>query len=467
MWWVCNCLFTWGDTVKFTKNSSGYDYLKEIKGGAEKEADQLKNKILTAKNTEEIYDISGKKYYISRDMSLKDIPSELNFGDAVLFERGGLWRIAWHEGLNFPEGITVGAYGVGDKPKFYGSVDNYADNSKWEKVGENLYKHNLHGGNAGIMVFDGVAALGVKKWNLEDVKSNYDFFYEGGTEDLYFYYEGNIGEDFKSIEIGQRENIITVKSHCTVDNLCIKYSGSHGIVGDAASKGVTVTNCEVGMLGGSMQFGTTRFGNGIELQLGAENALIKNNYVYQCYDAGITFQSWTSAGLESLYHDIDISENLIENCCYGIEYFTTNKDLSGLYSEYKNISFNANIIRFSGYEWSELQRPDPWMRSHLRGGNWAYMDYCENFRISDNIFDVCDASMVFWWWHDETKNFIHPEPHQGLTVENNTFYQGLTPEKRCMTFHKNIPVYASNEEEFINAVKLFDKNPKKTVWFEK
>ncbi len=450
--------------MKTTYNSSNYDYLSKISGGAEYEAEMLKSKILSAPNTEEIYDIKGKKFYISKDMSLKDMPSDLKSGDAVLFERGGLWRIAWREGINLPSGVTMGAYGVGDKPKFYGSLKNYADNSLWEKVGENLYKLFLHGGNAGIMVFDDVAALGVKKWSLNEVKQNYDFFYEGETEDLYFYYDGDIENDFKSIEIGQRENLITLNSGCTVDNLCVKYTGSHGIVGVTASENVSITNCEVGMLGGSMQFGTTRFGNGIELQLGAKNALIKNNYVYECYDAGITYQSWSSAGRESHYHDIEISENLIEKCCYGIEYFTTNTEGCNLYSDYKNISICNNIIRFSGYEWSGFQRPDPWMRSHIRGGQWAYMDDCENFRITDNIFDVSLASVIFWWWHDDEKNVIHEEPHKGLTVENNTYYQRKTPDKRCMTYHKNKPVLAENKDEFEGAVKLFDKAPKKTEW---
>lgn len=451
--------------MRYTKNSSGYNYKQKIVGGCEKEATALKTRILNAKNTEEIYEISGNKYYISKDMSLKDIPDNLMPGDAVLFERGGLWRILWHEGLIVPKGVTFGSYGEGEKPKFYGSQKNFADNSLWEKVGDNLYKTFLHGGNAGNMVFNDEACLGVKKWNLEDVKANYDFYY-APNEDLYFYYEGNIGEDFESVEVGQRENLITYNSDCVIDNLCVKYTGSHAVAAEHDTENTVVTNCEIGFIGGAMQFGTTRFGNGIELPCGAKNAVVKNNYVYQCYDAGITFQTWTSAAVDTHYYDIDFCENLIENCCYGIEFFTTDKNDCGWYSDYKNINMCRNIIRFSGYDWGQLQRPDPWMNSHIRGGQWAYVEDCENFNITDNMFDISKASIVFWWWHDEEKKYLHPEKHNGLTVKDNIFFGAPMPDKRCMTFHINKPVYADSNESFKKAVMLFDNAPKKTVWFE-
>ena len=222
--------------MRFNKNSSGYDYTVKIKGACDKEAKDLKEKILNSKNTEDIYEIKGNKYYISKNMSLDDIPSDLKSGDAILFERGGLWRVLYKKGIELPQGVIMGAYGEGDKPKFFGSAKNYAFDKLWEKTGDNLYKIFLHGGNPGIMVFDECACLGVKKWNLEDVKENYDFYYDGETEDLYFYYDGDIEKDFNSFEIGQRGDIITINSGCVVDNVCVKYSGSHGIVAVKAAK---------------------------------------------------------------------------------------------------------------------------------------------------------------------------------------------------------------------------------------
>ena len=79
---------------KFTSNSSGYNCTKTYKGGFFEGAAKLKDEILNSKNTEEIYEITGKKYYIRKDMPISDIPENLKPGDAVLFERGGLWHMA-------------------------------------------------------------------------------------------------------------------------------------------------------------------------------------------------------------------------------------------------------------------------------------------------------------------------------------------------------------------------------------
>ena len=283
---------------------------------------------------------------------------------------------------------------------------------------------------------------------------------------MWLFYEGEPWEDFYDIEICQRGTVLQLLDNATADNLFVGYCGSHAIAAGYGRDGITVTNCEIGYVGGAMQFGQTRFGNGIELQIGATNATVRHNYVYQCYDAGITFQTWSSAKLDSHYHNIDFSDNLIEFCTYGIEYFTTDYESNGLYSDYKNIRFTNNIIRFSGYEWSYNQRPDKWMVSHIRGGQWAWVKDCEDFIISDNVFDCSHAFIVFWWWHDESKNYIHLEPHNGLTVKNNTYYHAPNGDSRCMNYHINTPVYAENLEELKSAVALFDKNPKDIIWVD-
>lgn len=447
------------------KNSSGYDASLVLTGAASKEADQMRNGILNAPNTEDLYEITGNKYYISKEMHLNEIPKDLKPGDAVLFERGGLWRLQREGHLKIPQGVTFGSYGIGEKPKFYGSAYNYADRSLWEKHSDNIWKKEMRGGNPGIITIDEKYALGVKKWEMEEVKENYDFYYDGDAATIYFYYDGDI-EDFESMEIGQRSDLVTMESDTVLDNVCLRHGASHGVDAVHNAHNVKITNCEVGFIGGSMQFAQVRFGNGIEFGLGAQNVVVRNNWVYQCYDAGITFQSWGSANLDTYYHDIDFSANLIEYCYYGIEYFTTCYETKGLYSEYKNITMNDNIIRFSAYTWCHEQRPDKWMASHIRGGQWAYVKNCEGFEIQRNIFDTCRGCMVFWWWYDEEKNFLYPEPHNGLTVCDNIYYQGKTFDGRVMTYHQNVPSMAENEADLIKAVARFDPKPKKIVWLE-
>lgn len=466
---VCGYIRTMAkEALKHKTNSSGYDYTQTVETHSDAEANLIKAKVYAEKNTEDIYPISGKKYYISKNVSPKETISKLKAGDAILFERGGIWRIPYKDCITIPKGVTLGAYGKGEKPKFYGSRRNYADNALWQKVSgeKNLYKTYLQSsGNVGNMVFNDIACLGVKKFSLSEVKSNYDFYY-APDENLYFYYDGDIEKDFNSIEISQRGELINFNSNCVIDNICVKYTGSHGIDGAHNTSNVTITNCEVGFIGGSLQSGTTRFGNGIEFPIGAQNITVKNNHIYQCYDAGFTWQTWSSAKKDSNYYDIEFSENLVENCCYCIEYFTTDGSSgSGSYSNYKNISIHDNVLRFAGYEWSQKQRPDPWMTSLIRGGQWAYVKNCENFTITNNIFDITRASIIFWWWNDPGK-YNHPEAHSGLTVRNNTFYQAKTPDGRLMNFHNRNPIYGSTYDAFKNAVELFDPNPKKIVWLE-
>ena len=138
--------------MKYTVNSLGTDFNKKYIGGASVESEQKRKQILNTVNTEELYDIKGRKYYISKEMPL-EIPEDLQFGDAVLFERGGLWRVGTDESFIVPEGVIFGAYGVGEKPRFYGSVRNFADDSLWSKNGK-IYSIELKNGNVGIMVFD-------------------------------------------------------------------------------------------------------------------------------------------------------------------------------------------------------------------------------------------------------------------------------------------------------------------------
>ena len=52
----------------------------------------------------------------------------LQYGDAVFFERGGVWRAAQ---VYTKPGVTYSAYGEGNKPGLYGSVENGGGAEKW------------------------------------------------------------------------------------------------------------------------------------------------------------------------------------------------------------------------------------------------------------------------------------------------------------------------------------------------
>lgn len=54
--------------------------------------------------------------------------ADLNYGDAVFFRRGDVWRAAQVESK---PGVTYSAYGEGEKPGLYGSVENGGGEDKW------------------------------------------------------------------------------------------------------------------------------------------------------------------------------------------------------------------------------------------------------------------------------------------------------------------------------------------------
>ena len=56
-------------------------------------------------------------------------------GDGVLFKRGDIWR---GKTVQTMPGVSYGAYGTGDKPKFYGWDENMADVALWELVDAGL-----------------------------------------------------------------------------------------------------------------------------------------------------------------------------------------------------------------------------------------------------------------------------------------------------------------------------------------
>ncbi|MBQ3210996.1 MAG: right-handed parallel beta-helix repeat-containing protein [Oscillospiraceae bacterium] len=58
---------------------------------------------------------------------------QLNYGDAVFFERGSIWRATdLHWKISETAGMTISAYGEGPKPAFYGSEENGTGGEKWE-----------------------------------------------------------------------------------------------------------------------------------------------------------------------------------------------------------------------------------------------------------------------------------------------------------------------------------------------
>lgn len=380
------------------KNTAGL--LLNATGGSDNAADELRNKILSSENAT----VKARKcWYISNNgndaaagdseenawATLKALEKHadlIKFGDAVLLERGGVFRGS----ITAQNGVYYGAYGSGDKPCIYVSRMNYAE-AAWECCGENLWKiHAEYEYDMGIVVFNHGERIGYKKTTLDEVKRADDFYCENNT--VWLACNGNPSAVCKSIEMGDLTHTVMmgIDAHdITVENLTMKYGGGMAVQAVHGVKNITVRNCEIGWIGGcylpNYGNGFVRFGNGIEFWNGCENILVENNWIYQIYDSGFSHQG---NGI-FVQKDIVFKNNLVEYTSFGsIEYWTNDRKKNSM----ENITYSDNILRFAGMGWGDTQRPDVHAYHILSTGE---MDHkCSNFKITGNIMDTSARGLI-------------------------------------------------------------------------
>ena len=431
---------------------------KETLKNIEKLSQERKNEILFSKDS---LDIKGTTYFVSSSgcdendglspenpwKTLERVSqADLKNGDGVLFKRGDLFRGY----VQTKSGVTYGAYGVGDKPKFYGWHQNLAGFDLWELYDEkhNIWKLTEPILDCGTLVFNEgklhsrkliPSYVGGKFVCRDDEDRDFDMAKEMTLDlDIVCFYDKRLttkptkGQDFpipvmddqslgelylrcdkgdpskvfESIEALPRRHMFKVGHNFDVkiDNLCLKYIGTHAIsAGGECVKGLHVTNCEIGWIGGCIQhyYGTdpnypeggrgsvTRFGNGVEIYGGCDDYLVENCYIYQVYDAGITHQVSTF-GKTYKMNNVRYKRNLVEYCVYSIEYFLE-KTEDNNESIINGCEMSDNILRSSGYGWGQ-QRHNTHTPAHIKG--WSYENTASDFVIKNNVFDRCAYRML-------------------------------------------------------------------------
>ncbi len=390
-------------------------------------------------------------------------------GDVILFERGGEWYPA--ETLNdkgeivqdkfkVKSGVTVSAYGTGDKPRILGSV-NASGASNWSKVPgyDDLYVFNKKIGddhdvgnivfNDGTFTWEGdqpvytngsaygmrlildpwsehalqaghdgdsgngdfIVSNGPSKWvfntgdyifekstdlqAIADAIPESDLWYHHNKEDSRVYLickRGNPGEVFDRIDLCTKVHTVRVYSNTTLDNLCIKYTGSHG-VGAGSCENLVVRNCEVGWIGGSIQGKelegeTGRFGNAIEVYGKADGFYVYNCFVYQCFDCGPTVQvgketlTWNDPTIQK---DVHFYGNALWNAALEVWLSTYEANFGDkLYAALINCKMYDNLVGFNGrgFQGYTHQKHD---YCGFYGGGYTYADYID-CTIENNVF---------------------------------------------------------------------------------
>ncbi|MBR6741410.1 MAG: hypothetical protein IKL93_01570 [Clostridia bacterium] len=302
----------------------------------------------------------------------------------VLFERGGLWRGQ----LVTSNHVTYSAYGSGDKPKLYASpfdAGGSKNKSKWVESSNNIWTitSSQLKEDVGALIFEN-SSYATKKLKKADVKSDLQFYHDYTNGVIYLYSTSNPATRFESIEFNAGKNVISAKSYVTIDNLCIKFGGKHG-VGSATAFELTVKNCEFGWIGGSLHRpgqSNTRLGNAVEIYGYCRDYTVIDNYIYQIYDAGITQQITLTDNTLRKQERVLYSGNVIENCNYSIEYWITSNNDNPSYID--TFLIEDNLMWYAGRGLCET-RPDKVNACHIQGWRFYDRNRAINYVVRDNV----------------------------------------------------------------------------------
>lgn len=460
--------------------------VSKSKGNSDELADEMRKNILNTKNTLENNTVTGTIYYVSPNGSddndgktpetaLQTTQADiftmrtLKPGDAVLFERGGLWRLT--SAIKCRPGVTYGSYGEGEKPTFYGSPYNFANGDYWTPSNrQNIWKITIADSDIGLVVMNNGEMVGVKKLNgIIALEKNGDYYFNQKQDTLYLYCDkGNPGKVYEDIELGLNKALFSISrtDNVTIDNIRMKYSGRFGV--DIGTSDYTVvTNCEIGFIGGAIHHDSVRLGNGIQAWDGAVGHRVENCWLYQIYDAALTWQGDERYGYddskaqddnykEMTYKDITYKDNLIEYSTYSFEFWhgNDNVDTSATKAFVENFVCTNNISRFAGFGWGR-QRDDH-TGNHICVFERSFPNAKGN-KITDNIFDLADSYVVKWGFRTGADN-------GEWDISNNTYYHGFNKFNDAMRFGSQVT--ATDLNSLKSAIAIFESNPKAVIWVE-
>ncbi len=384
-----------------------------------------------------------------------------DFSYTLLFERGSIFRLN-HNFIAYGQ-TAYGAYGEGEKPKFYGSERDYADSSLWSLKENDIWELYLDTADAGMINFNNDTYIGDKKAEYSEIENDGDFYHDNDNKKLYLKLSsGNPGEVFGNIEIATTKVMFMIRNANNIqfDNLCIKYATVMGI--SAADCGnIQVTNCEFGWIGGHWaSHKPNRYGNAVELYYRASECCVKNCWFYQIFDAAVTFQGEGPG--EANFKSIYFEDNLIEHSSMNFEYWPRYIDKNGVKHEngkVYDIRFCGNLLRGAGYGWSGKQRITKANQSFLLSWDRVFgPDSVKAFYITDNIFDCADCPYIYAGL---------PSEQDGLHVKHNSYYQrkntGINSHTQII---HSLNLHANNQEEFEYAIRKFEENPDLIKWLD-
>lgn len=259
-------------------------------------------------------EVTGKVYYISNSGSddndglspetpwatpYRAMAAGLQYGDAVLFERGGTWYIDVEEHLGdtsrnhgYADGVHIGAYGTGEKPILRGDIARANKADFWtlyyNENGAKIWKASEPMRDSAVIVFNEGEAWAEEIFPWLDDTGSYimadgspftvdaaldrdltfcnllpvDMASLGRTDsytrgELYLRCDvGNPAEVYETVSVPQEPTGIDLFPHSTLRDVCILYftmMGTHATDLGTPPKNYQLINLEIGWCGGWLQ----------------------------------------------------------------------------------------------------------------------------------------------------------------------------------------------------------------------
>lgn len=374
----------------------------------------LKNAIMANEETPEI---KGTAYYVSPKgndandglspdsawLTLNRVnTTALNPDDAILFERGGLWRGS----IDAQTGITYAAYGKGAKPKICTAFDGMID-GKWcltEKENVWMYDLEINDSDIGLVLFNDGECYSDKKRSVSELEKDLDFVFTGSYANdepegfsrranmIYLYSEKNPAERFWQIDFSMNSHSINhIKDDVTVYNIDFSCGGDIFFEDVDTPKNVVVKYCALRFMGGHLTGkGGIRFRSGGGVWRGCNNMRFEACYFYEQFDAGLSPQyNGGYEGLRTHFYKFIVTDCIMEKTEWPFEYWIGfNGDGEASQSLFEDTHFSYNICIDTGNGFGK--------RSDHRSGIkcWEYPTPSKNCSIDHNIIDWNDPNGV-------------------------------------------------------------------------
>ncbi len=409
------------------------------------------------------------------------IEDVLESGDGVFVERGSVLypqkkldtRWSGDKIIALPAGVTVGAYGEGEKPIFTTAVD-IEGKTKWLATEyDNVWKldHDFSSTKAdaaayydvgSIAVYDkngnvgfgikilptkpndpyaegsmteglGLVSNGFETFVNEElpvkdpsvVKHNLEYFMDYAAGALYMYCDkGNPAEYYDKLIVARRGSAFTVSGvDITVDNITLAHCGSHGFdIGDA--KNFVIQNCTVEWIGGCLQGGggddKVRFGNGFQNWQNCDGIYIENTLFDQIYDGACSTQVAWPSDKTSIVNDFHVTDCVFIDSNSQIEIWnlaedevTANTSITGCYflNEPMEDRFGAQRVAADG---TDMEYAGACMFYFSPLDPITY----DNCLIEDNVYISYDSKVY------EGRQFLYRGNDNGIVTKNNVFFGG-------------------------------------------